>query len=150
MLALASVVPLYLGLRASEVLRRKVRDVDAGGALRWIDSGKTKHARRHLKVEAKKLQERLVSLTIEHLPEAPLLGYGAMGKPRHYAQPEALANARSARVIDILRMEGTSDLGAQLSPEQIIERLPPATLAKLAEILHKTLPGASRKDPVAI
>ncbi len=208
MLALASVVPLYLGLRASEVLRRKVRDVDAGGALLWIDSGKTKHARRHLKVEAKELQDRLVSLTIGRHPEDPLFGYGATGKPRrytalwvatqrickaagvplvgphsfrglwatlsvesgaassavatalghgsfamtarHYAQPEAISNARSARVVDILRMEGTSELGGQLSPEQIIEWLPPATLAKLAELLYRTVPVASQKDSSAI
>ncbi len=208
MLALASVVPLYLGLRASEVLRRKVRDVDAGGALLWIDIGKTKHARRHLKVEAKELQERLIRLTIGRHPEDPLFGYGETGKPRrytalwattqhicktagvplvgphsfrglwatlsvesgaassavatalghgsfamtarHYAQPEALANARSARVVDILRMEGTIDFGVQLSPEQIIERLSPAALAKLAELLYRTVPVASRKGPLAV
>ncbi len=207
-MALASVVPLYLGLRASEVLKRKVRDVDAGGALLWIDGGKTKNARRHLKVEAKELQERLLLLTYGRGPEEPLFGYGETGKPRrytalwattqrickaagvplvcphsfrglwatlsvesgaassavatalghgnfavtarHYAQPEALSNARSARVVDMLRLDGSSNSMAQLSPEQILERLSPATLARLAEIIYKTIPVASRRDPVMV
>ncbi len=207
-LALASVVPLYLGLRASEVLRRKVRDVDAGGTLFWIDSGKTKHARRHLKVEAKELQERLAGLTQGRNPEEPLFGYGETGKPRrpqalwtttkrickaagvplvcphsfrglwatlsvesgaassavatalghgsfamtarHYAQPEAVANARSARVIDMLRKEPSADPLSELSPEQIIERLSPNALAKLAEVLNKAIAPAEPKKPVPV
>lgn len=206
-LALASVVPLYLGLRASEVLRRKVRDVDAGGALLWIDGGKSKNARRHLRVEAKGLQERLLRLIRDRHPEEPLFGYDRTGKlrqrhaiwrathricqaagvpkvcphsfrglwatlsvesgaassavatalghgsfamtARHYAQPEAIANARSARVVDMLHLDASPDSGIELSAEQIVERLSPCTLAKLAEILHKTVPVATRKDPVA-
>ena len=80
-MALASVVPLYLGLRASEVLRRRVRDVDAAGALLWIDGGKTRHARRHLKIEAPELRERLLQLSAGRGPEEPLFGYGDSGKP---------------------------------------------------------------------
>ncbi len=206
-MALASVVPLYLGLRASEVLKRKVRDVDAGGALLWIDGGKTKNARRHLKVEAKALQERLLRLTDGRGPEEPLFGYGETGKPRrytalwattqrickaagvprvcphsfrglwatlsvesgaassavatalghgtfavtarHYAQPEALSNARSARVVDMLRLDGNTNPMVQLSPAQIVERLSPAALAELAEIINKTIPVARRKNSIA-
>ncbi len=207
-MALASVVPLYLGLRASEVLKRQVRDVDAGGSLLWIDGGKTKNARRHLKIEAKGLQARLLVLTHNRTPEEPLFGYGETGKPRlytalwittqrickaagvplvcphsfrglwatlsvesgaassavaaslghgsfamtarHYAQPEAVANARSARVVDMLSLDGNSNQDMGLSPEQIIERLSPSALAKLAEILYKTVPVASRKGSVAV
>ncbi len=207
-MALASVVPLYLGLRASEVLKRQVRDVDAGGSLLWIDGGKTKNARRHLKIEARALQERLLVLTQGRHPEEPLFGYGKTGKARryttlwvatqrickdagvplvcphsfrglwatlsveseaassavaaslghgsfamtarHYAQPEAVANARSARVVDMLQWEGNSNQDMEPSPEQIIERLSPSALAKLAEVLYKTVPIASRKDSVAV
>lgn len=38
--ALAAVIPLYLGMRAGEVLSRCVRDVDADGSILWIDRGK--------------------------------------------------------------------------------------------------------------
>lgn len=51
-LALASLVALYMGLRASEILKRQVRDLDAGGRILWVDFGKTRNARRHLKVPA--------------------------------------------------------------------------------------------------
>lgn len=49
-LAIAALAALYMGLRASEILRRRVRDLDAGGRILWVDFGKTDHARRHLKV----------------------------------------------------------------------------------------------------
>ncbi len=170
-MALASVVPLYLGLRASEVLKRQVRDVDAGGSLLWIDGGKTKNARRHLKIEARALQERLLVLTQGRHPcphsfrglwatlsvesraassaVAASLGHGSFAMTaRHYAQPEAVANARSARVVDMLQWEGNSN--QDMEPEQIIERLSPSALAKLAEVLYKTVPVASRKDSVAV
>lgn len=39
-----------MGLRASEILKRQVRDLDAKGQVLWIDLGKTHNARRHLNV----------------------------------------------------------------------------------------------------
>lgn len=47
-LALAALLALFLGLRASEALLRQVRDIDDGGRLLWIPHGKTRGARRHL------------------------------------------------------------------------------------------------------
>src|SRR5205814_1049912 len=61
-MALAAVVPLFLGLRASGVMGRCVRDIDAGGAVLWIDTGKSKNARRQLVVKAQPLRERLAQL----------------------------------------------------------------------------------------
>ena len=49
-LALAALLCLWMGLRASEVLRRQVRDLDDGGSVLWIPSGKTANARRRLVV----------------------------------------------------------------------------------------------------
>ena len=51
-LSIAALMALYMGLRASEILRRRVRDLDAGGRILWVDFGKTDRARRHLKVPA--------------------------------------------------------------------------------------------------
>lgn len=197
-LALACVMPLYLGLRASEVLRRRVRDVDCGGSLLWIDAGKTRNARRNLKVDAPELQQRLTKLASGRAPDEPLFGMGSTGQPRrrqslhsavrricksasvplvcphslrglwatvsvesgaatsavaaalghgsfavtarHYAQPEAVAGARSARVMELLDRErsGAPSAGVhidQLSAEQIVARLSPDVLAKIVELV---------------
>jgi integrase len=48
--ALAPLLALMMGMRSSEICDRVVRDVDDGGAVLWIDAGKTKNTRRHLKV----------------------------------------------------------------------------------------------------
>ena len=49
---LAALSILMLGLRSSEILLRRVRDVDAGpdGVLLWIDFGKTEEAKRYMEV----------------------------------------------------------------------------------------------------
>ena len=47
-IAIAAVMALTMGLRASELLRRKVRDLDDGCSVLWIDHGKTRNAKRHL------------------------------------------------------------------------------------------------------
>jgi len=75
-LALAAVLPLYLGLRASEVMGRRVRDIDAGGTLIWIDRGKSKNARRHLSVKARPLQLRLARMIAGRGPEEALFAVG--------------------------------------------------------------------------
>ena len=49
-LALAAVMALTMGLRANELLNRKVRDLDDDCGILWIDQGKTCNARRHLRV----------------------------------------------------------------------------------------------------
>lgn len=51
-LALAAACALFMGMRASEILGRSVRDLDAGGAVLVIESGKTKNAARSPKVPA--------------------------------------------------------------------------------------------------
>ena len=48
-MALAAVIALTMGLRASEILQRKVRDLDDDCGILWIDSGKTRNAKRHLR-----------------------------------------------------------------------------------------------------
>jgi integrase len=41
---------MYLGLRQGEVAARVARDIDDGGRVLWVPSGKTKNARRRLKI----------------------------------------------------------------------------------------------------
>jgi len=70
--ALAAVIPLCLGMRAGEVLTRRVSDADADGRIHWIDRGKSKNARRHLSVKAEPLRTRLAQLAGGRHPEEPL------------------------------------------------------------------------------
>jgi len=48
--ALGVLLMLYLGLRQGEVAARIVRDIDDDGRVLWIPAGKTKNARRRLKI----------------------------------------------------------------------------------------------------
>ena len=81
-LALGAVVALLMGLRAGEVLNRSARDVDRGGEILWIDSGKTRNARRFLDVPVV-LQGRLAQLAGQRASDEPLFGFGRTGKQRH-------------------------------------------------------------------
>jgi len=85
-MALCAVTALLLGLRASEALHLRVRDLDCGGTKLWIaatDSyrGKTANARRDLEVP-KVLQPRLVKLASGRAPEEYLFGAATTGKPK--------------------------------------------------------------------
>mgnify|MGYP003595593608 CR=1 FL=1 len=80
-LALGAVVALLMGLRAGEVLNRSARDVDRGGEILWIDSGKTRNARRFLDVPVV-LQGRLAQLAGQRASDEPLFGFGRTGKQR--------------------------------------------------------------------
>jgi len=196
-LALAAVVALLMGMRASEVLKRRTRDVDCSGRVLWIDGGKTRNARRHLKVPVV-LQERLAKLCTGKSPDDLLFGtnshagprhhrvlWNAVGKicllaqvPRvcthslrglwatlsvesgalsdvvaaslghgsfamtakHYAQPEAVSEARTARVLDLLQLNNpeqnptneTESLPIdEKEAAQLLARLPRTTLERL-------------------
>lgn len=78
--ALAPVIAISMGLRASEITRRVVRDVDDGGKLLWIPFGKTDNARRKLDVP-EPLQPLLTDLVAGQEPMAPLFGVNRRGKP---------------------------------------------------------------------
>lgn len=69
--ATAAATALLLGLRASEVVDRQVRDLDDGGRLLWIPDAKTEAGRRTLEVP-EVLQPLLLELAKDKLPEATL------------------------------------------------------------------------------
>jgi hypothetical protein len=71
---------LLMGLRASEVMGRTARDVDDGGCLLWIDSGKTDHSRRHLRVPAV-LAPHLAKLAADRQGAPYLFGEAKGGRP---------------------------------------------------------------------
>lgn len=204
LLALGGVMALLMGLRASEVLLRQVRDVDRGGTILWIDGGKTRNARRYLDVPAV-LQPRLRQLATGRGAEELLIGQsrdGVMrdrrslwvavgricrtaGVPRvcphslrglwatlgvqsgavshavaaslghgsfemtakHYAQPEAISGACTARMIEMLDLENAPGPLLQLTAEQLLTRLPQDTLHKLVELACLTGRAPYPKEP---
>lgn len=78
--ATAVLTQLVLGLRFSEVLGRRVRDLDDGGRALCIPGGKTKNARRSLEIESEPLRVLLQRQTVGKRPEDLLFG---TGKPLH-------------------------------------------------------------------
>lgn len=198
-MALGGAVALLMGLRASEVLRRCARDVDRGGEILWIDSGKTRNARRFLDVPAV-LQPRLLKLASQRRPEELLFGASRVGKPRvrqilwqavhrvcdaagvprvcphslrglwatlgvqagavshavaaslghgsfsmtekHYAQPEAVRGARTARMVEMLNLSDESAAAhPHQSAEQLLKNLPREVLDRLVSLHIGEKPG---------
>jgi len=202
-LALAAAMLPVFGLRASEALSRRVRDIDRGRI--WhlhIDEGvegaeksdrlKTESSRRRLEVpslfipylepliEGRSPHEYLFGATrtgqrIHHqrlwstvrslcqkagvpcvcphsmrgyyasagvrsgaLPHvvAANMGHSSFAMTaQHYAQPQAIVDAHSARVLQMLDLSSSAaDLGS-LSAEQLVNKLPAATLARIAELV---------------
>jgi len=101
-LAVGVLLMLLLGLRASEVLQRPVRDVDDGGCVLWISRGKTRNSRRRLQVP-EVLQPLLRRLAHGKEPAAWLLGTTRTGRPKHleylWAKVHALCAAAGVPVV---------------------------------------------------
>jgi integrase len=79
-LAIAALVAITMGPRASEVLNRSVRDLDNGGKILVIDSGKNERAKRRLDVPLF-LQPILLGLAQGCDPLAKLFGLNHEGRP---------------------------------------------------------------------
>ena len=79
--ALAALLCLWCGFRASEVLQRVVRDVDQGGSVIWVDHGKTRSSRRRPKVP-EFLRPHLLALCAGKQPTDYVFGEKRSGGPR--------------------------------------------------------------------
>lgn len=189
-LALAAVSVLLMGLRASELLNRTVRDLDDRGALLVIEVGKNKNARRSPKVP-QALRPHLLALAPGRPPEAWLfagpngqqlrsvtlhrkvgqicrlagvpvvcthalrgcyasfavdagvaseqvarsLGHASFEVTRrYYATADAIGDARSAALAEILTRPQLEAALADISAEELLRSLPPATLAELVAL----------------
>jgi len=72
-----------MGLRASELLNRKVRDLDDDCGILWVDQGKTCNARRHLRVP-EFVRHHLRHLILSQTQDAYLFESESPGQPfRH-------------------------------------------------------------------
>src|SRR5262249_20072446 len=71
--AVAALITVYLGLRATEITRRVVRDVDDRGSLLVIENSKTAAGNRTLEIPAP-LKSYLLPLTVGKKPDDLLFG----------------------------------------------------------------------------
>ena len=70
--AIGALTAFLMGMRASEVTDRVVRDLDDNGRLLWIEVGKTKRSRRTLEVPAM-LRPYLLAFAKDRAPEEQLI-----------------------------------------------------------------------------
>lgn len=66
--ALGALLMIYLGLRQGEVVDRVARDIDDNGRVLWIPSGKTRNARRRLKIP-EHLRRLVLSVAKDKAPD---------------------------------------------------------------------------------
>lgn len=83
--AVAAMMTLLMGLRASEITLRVARDVDDGGSLLWIPSAKTKAGKRTVQVP-ELLRPYLLELAKHKRPEQLLFGKHCTQWPRLWVQ----------------------------------------------------------------
>lgn len=69
--AMAALLSLLLGVRCSEITKRRVRDIDDNGRLFWIDDTKTEAGRRALEIP-EMARPYLLWLTVDREPTDPL------------------------------------------------------------------------------
>lgn len=98
----AVAMALLLGLRATEVTSRVVRDLDDAGRLLWVPCSKTPAGVRQVKVPAV-LRTRLLLLTEGQKATSPLWGVNQRGKPcdRHWLEHHCLRLCIAAKVPEV-------------------------------------------------
>lgn len=109
--AIAALLALLVGLRASEIVGLTVRDVDDGGALLWVSKSKTEAGRRRVRVPME-LRGYLLGLRRDKLPLAQLFGQHWRDWPRKWVQ----RICRAARVPEV-SAHGMRGLHATLAME---------------------------------
>ena len=92
---------LLLGARASELVRRPIRDLDDDGRVLWIGKTKSRAGRRRLKIPAE-LQPLLANLAAGRASEAPLfVGEDGEARDRFWARLQVLRACRLAEVPEL-------------------------------------------------
>lgn len=96
--AIAVACALLLGLRATEIASRQVRDLDDEGRVFVVTHGKTSTAKRRLEVP-EVLRSRLRELAAGRSPTSPLFGGADLDRPtRHWIHWHCSRLCRAARV----------------------------------------------------
>jgi integrase len=96
--AIVTLAYLLLGARASELVKRDVRDLDDNGRLLWIDRTKTLAGRRRLQLPDE-LSELLLAMVKGRKPDAPLFAKEDGSRAtRHWANYHVKAVCKAAGV----------------------------------------------------
>jgi integrase len=101
--AVAAMMALLLGMRASEIVSRVVRDLDDEGGLLWIPDSKTEAGKRTLRVPDV-LRPYLQRLTAGAKPEDRIFGEHWRDWPREWVQ--RICTAASVPVVGAHSMRG--------------------------------------------
>jgi len=135
---LAAAITLLMGLRASEVTDRVVRDVDDGARVLWIERAKTRKGDRHLEVP-EVLRPRLAALVAGRDGGEPL--WGDADVDRHWLgyHVRRLCDAAKVPVVCPQALRGTqSSIAARAVPVEHV-----------AEALGQTGPAVTRRHYLA-
>lgn len=144
---IAATCAVLMGLAASEVTDRVVRDVDDGGQLFWIDEGKTRNRRRHI-IVPEVLRTHLAALARGRAPDEPLFGYAqprrGESRPvdRHWLGYHVRRLCRAARV-PVITPHSLRGLHGTLSVSAGIE------VGHVARQLGHGGPGVTRRHYLA-
>lgn len=102
--AVAAMLALLLGMRASEIVSRVMRDLDDDGRLLWLPDSKTEAGKRTLRVP-EVLRESLQGLVADRKSDALLFGVHWRDWPREWVQ-------RICAHAGVPNCDGTRDAGA--------------------------------------
>lgn len=121
--AVAALMTLLMGLRASEVVNRTVRDLDDQGRLLWIPEAKTEAGKRHVRIPAE-IQPYLRKLATDKLPLAKLFGEHDRNWPRDWVKKICqLAKVPEVCAHSMRGLHATLAIQAGASPDLVARTL---------------------------
>ena len=121
--AVAALMTLLMGLRASEVISRTVRDLDDNGRLLWIPEAKTDAGKRTLRIPDE-LQPYLRQLAKDKLPLALLFGEHDRDWPRDWVKKICrLAKVQEVCAHSMRGLHATLAIQAGASPDLVARSL---------------------------
>jgi integrase len=118
---LAAALALLLGLRAGEVVGLRVRDVDDGARVLWIDGAKTDAGDRHLEVP-EELRARLRRRIANRAPEERLFGEVDRHWLGYHVQRVGVLAKLTRKVTPHMLRRTWSAIGAETMPIDAVSR----------------------------
>ena len=150
--AVAAMTSLVMGMRASEIVSRVVRDLDDGGALLWIPDSKTLAGRRKLQVP-EFLQPYLVELARGRDPQAALFGEHWRDWPRKWVQRICrAAGVPKVSAHGMRSLHGTLAVDSGITSHAVASALGHESFKTTAESYAKreAVAGAQQKRALAV
>lgn len=138
--AVAALMTLLLGLRASEIVSLTVRDIDDEGKLLWVTDSKTEAGKRTLEIPSM-LRPFLQHLCQGKAPYDRLLGYSSRDVPRKWVQRICqLAQVERVTAHGMRGLHSTLALQAGATPHVVAKSLGHVSFA--TTLNHYAAPGS--------